>query len=413
MTEKKLTVRYSVLQGFYWMLAALSIVYMVPILEDKGFSSIEIGCLNAFRYTVMIIFQPWLASFVDRHVEKISLLLIIKIMVAVGLFATTAFWLIGPAFSSTLILFFFFGMTICCLEPMINSVSLQYIHQGKNVNYTFARAVGAFTWAVFCVFAGRFADCLGAQNLLGLQVVLLVLIGVTMFFMEPLKKERNTAKSSFSSQVHTVRFLLRYYHKYVLFLFACMLIYMGYSMNTIFLIDKVVMLGGTHTDYGLSQFILAIAELPIMLCFSKFRRYVSLDRMMLLCALFCVLRAFCTAHAQNVEEIIAFQILEVFGLSIYYSGSIYFIMENLPEGDGVKGMALLSVATAGVGEMAASFVGGFIEAFYGVSALMSVSVVISVLGFFVMIGMSSIGNYVNGRCRRYRCRRGAGFSRYQ
>ena len=46
MVERKLTAKYALFQGIYWMLAAVALAYMTPILEAKGFSSMEIGILN-------------------------------------------------------------------------------------------------------------------------------------------------------------------------------------------------------------------------------------------------------------------------------------------------------------------------------------------------------------------------------
>ena len=61
--ERMLTVKYAALQGAYWFLAAVGLAFVTPLLEGKGYSGLEIGCLNAVKYLSVIVFQVWLAAF--------------------------------------------------------------------------------------------------------------------------------------------------------------------------------------------------------------------------------------------------------------------------------------------------------------------------------------------------------------
>ena len=46
-----------------------------------------------------------------------------------------------------------------------------------------------------------------------------------------------------------------------------MFVFAAYNMNSTFLIDWIEGMGGNHADYGMAQFVLAMAEIPVALVF--------------------------------------------------------------------------------------------------------------------------------------------------
>ena len=73
------------------------------------------------------------------------------------------------------------------------------------------------------------------------------------------------------------------------------------------------------------------------------------------------------------------------GLGLYYSGSIYFIEENLPKADIVKGATLVSVATVGIGEGIASLMCGMIRRQIGLYGLMKAGTLANALSIFIFL----------------------------
>lgn len=45
-------------------------------------------------------------------------------------------------------------------------------------------------------------------------------------------------------------------------------------------------LGGNHFDYGMGQFVLALAEVPVVVGFYQLRKRFKLDHLMIICAVF-------------------------------------------------------------------------------------------------------------------------------
>lgn len=409
MVERKLTLKYAALQGVYWMLAAVAMAYSTPLLEAKGFNSLEIGLLNAVKYTSVIVFQVLIASFSDKYAKIVPIKYIVAVLTFVSIASAYIFWVKETSFLGTAIILMLFGATINCISPLIDSLSIQYMNHGRMLNYTLSRACGSGTYAVFCVLTGVFADMVGVRHILLLQIAIAFLFFICNLLMDKVNFDEKTKQDSAKenagknvtdgitetpeNQVHNAWYLLSHFPKYLYFLLGCMLIFMGYGMNATFLIDVVTERGGNHTDYGIAIFVLSVAEIPVALFFMKMKRRISVDKMMVICAVFCTLRAAATTFAPTILLVILSQCLELFGLSIFYAGSVYFVMENLPETDVVKGVSLINVATVGVGEATAAALCGVIKEAFGLRILMVTSIFVSLLSVFVMFVMLRAKKY--------------------
>ena len=409
MVEKKLSAKYALLQGVYWMLAAIALAYMTPILEAKGFTSFQIGILNFVKYVSVIVFQIWIGNFSDRHAKTISLKLIIGVLVMLCVITSYVFWVVKISMVGAVIIMLLLGATVNCVSPLIDSLSIQYMNHGRKMNYTISRATGSFTYATFCIFLGVFADRCGVTNLLILQVAMALLLLVVNLWMdkvdwsyvqenEEAAKTESNDESAFldDESVHKLDYLFVHFPKYVMFLIGCMLIFMGFNLNCTFMIDWVMELGGSHKDYGMAEFVLSFSEIPFALLFYQIVKHIKIDKMMVLCGLFCTLRAAATTFAPNITVLILSQALEICGLAIFYAGSVYFVMENLPKGDVVKGVSLINVFALGVGEAISSLLSGYIRTNLGIYPLMVVSVFVSALSVIAMLVMIRTPKYKKG-----------------
>ena len=106
-----------------------------------------------------------------------------------------------------------------------------------------------------------------------------------------------------------------------------------------------------------------------------------------ICAFFCFLRATATTFSGSVTLVILSQALELLGLSIYYVGTVYFVMDYLPQADAVKGASLINLAGMGLGEMAGSISCGLIKDAFGLRNLMLLSSGVGFVGVVVMVWM--------------------------
>lgn len=395
--EKKLTLKYCALQGAYWLLAAVGLAFVTPLLEGKGYSSLEIGYLQAVKYLSVIVFQVWIAAFSDKHARTFPLRWIMGIMGVLGIIAAGAMWILGRNFAVAVIIFILYGIAVNCLAAIVDSLSVQYMNHGRNINYTLARAVGSASWAIACVALGYFSDYFGVNNILLLQIAATIFFIVVAWIMDPVnfecdektdvsaKENKMTAKEN--QTVHSSVYLLTHYPKYLLFLAGCAFVFMGYSLNSTYMIDIIRRVGGSHSALGFGEFVLAASEVPFALVFIKVRKKIAVDKMMAVCAIFCTLRAAATTFAPTVLLVVLSQGFEILGLSIFYAASVYFVMENLPDSDVIKGVSFINVASMGIGQAIGSVLCGIIKSVFGLQNLLYVSIGVSFIGVIVMFMM--------------------------
>lgn len=391
--DKKVQVQYTLVQGVYWIFAAASTGFMTPILQGKGFSDVEVGILNADKCISMILFQMLLSTFCDKYARRLPLKYIIVGLGALGLLSTGIFYYAPLSFPGALVLFLALGASVNCIPTLIDSLSIQYMNHGQNVSYTFARGLGSFTWAVSSIFIGQFSNQYGAENIIRLQMVFLViLMGLVLCLAKVdfskavtnLKTEEEEAKKE-NETVHGFWHLLTNYPKYAIFIFGCILGMMSYTMGNTFLINVVQRAGGNDFHFGVCQFVLAIAEVPTAMLFMRMKRRFRLERLMILFSVFNTLQTAGTIFADNVYHVIFCQAFEMFGFGLYYAAKVYFVKENLPDADVVKASSLITVATNGIGTASSMVLCGYIKSVLGLSALLWIGTILGILSVVVMV----------------------------
>lgn len=399
-STKELNIRYFLLQVLFWGAAVVNYAYMTQILQSKGFTSVEIGVLNSAKLLVGVVFQIWLGAFADRTRYTIPLKYLIAVLSAGTGILTVVLYMAGHHFILMLIVSMGFGITFTTLQPLIDSLSMLYCSHGVYINYAKGRMGGSIAWAFLCVLAGLYCDWFGLKTfpLCGLFLVLLLASMACFMPWESIRKQnlvsekRKKAQTDQTIAPHTVSYLLTHYPAFTAFLIGSTVMFMGYNFGTTFLIDIFTSLGGSNTHYGIAEFVMAISEVPSAVIILKLRRKIPIQWMMVCCAFFMTLKNLIPTYADNIAVVIAAQACEMLGLGLYYAGSIFFIEENLPQVDIVKGTTLVSVATVGIGEGIAAFFCGIIRRQIGLYGLMKTGIFTNALSIIIFLWMCTLKN---------------------
>ena len=267
----KLNIKYAILQMMFWTCAASAYAYLTQMLQYKGFTDGQIGVINAVKLFSTVVFQIIIGVFSDRHAERIQLKYIISVLTVVALLLTSVFYEYKLSFVQTVTLFIGFGATFTCISPLIDSLSIKYMNDGRNINYPICRAAGSCAWAVACVLFGVFCDRYDANRLLILQMLFTAMMLAVLLVMDDTSscsdcralgaRERIAAANiteTRKTEVHTAGYLLTTYPKYRWFLIGSAVMFMGYNVGTTFLINVFERLGGNNFHYGLAEFVMAV-----------------------------------------------------------------------------------------------------------------------------------------------------------
>ena len=139
---KFLRVHYAAIQSVYWMISAIFMVFIVPLLRELGFTNSQIGILLAVRSFSCVFLQPIVATFADRNADRIPLKYIIAFIVAISFITTVLFMKVTFGFWGSIIIFAFLGASITALPPFYNSLAMHYLMIGCDLKYSIARGCG-------------------------------------------------------------------------------------------------------------------------------------------------------------------------------------------------------------------------------------------------------------------------------
>ncbi len=387
MEEKKneltgLQIHYAAIQSVYWIIQAIFMVFVVPLLRKRGFDNGQIGILLAVRSFTCIFFQPLVASFADKHVKTIPLKCIIAVIVLISIITTWLFMIIDFDFWGSCIIFGFLGASITALSPLYNSLAMQYLGIGKDLKYSIARGCGSIAYAIACIALGVIVDNLGVETTLLFQFAMLILsfcIVITFKTCSVESKKKNTIQKP-----HSTWYVLSHNKSYTIFLVASVMLFTGNNMTTSFLVDVVDKLGGTNTDVGYCQFVLAAVEFPIALCFMQLKKKIGTHGIMAICATFIWIKIIGILLAPTIPILIAVHAFQMVGAGLYWSGSVYYVNEHVDAEDRIKGQSLMAIFSTGVGSGIGSLISGWISKYYGIDQVILAGAVCAGIGVILM-----------------------------
>lgn len=382
--EKRLRVQYAMILGVYWIVMAIFSVFVVPLLRERGFDNNQIGILLAIRSFACIGIQPIIASFSDRYAKKVPLKYTIAVIIGISLIATMVLAYHNFGFLGTAVIFGFLGATINVLTPMYNSLAMQYLYAGIDLNFSLARGCGSITWAFCCIFLGYMVDAFGVESNLILQACVSVVSLLLILTFPKCEQPAGENRKSASVKVHSIWKIIKENRGFMLFLIASALLFVGNNMTTSFLVDVVDKLHGTNTDVGYAQFVLAAVEIPTAIFFMRMKKRIGTGNIMKICAWFIFIKTVSILLAPNIPVLIAVQAFQMLGGGLYWSGSVFYVNENISPQDRVKGQSLMTIASTGIGGGVGSVISGTIMNYYNIDALLMTGIVCAVIGVAVM-----------------------------
>ena len=279
-----LTLRYSFIQGFYWMNFSAIMGFASLYLLDSGFSNTEIGMIMAVAGIISAILQPIIAGYADHpsspSLKKIVLTLTL-IQMILGVLMLLSFR------KSILFTGILYGSTITLLQllnPFINSLGMESINQGKALNFGAARGMGSVAYAIMSYILGAIAEKAGAVSVpLSIAVLSLGFIGILVLF--PFHKTAVAVSVRKPAASSPLAFFIKY-KRFAVVLIGCIFIYLSHVLLNSFTFQIVESKGGGSAEMGTAMAIAALIELPTLFLFT------------FMC-IFRSLRARCTVNVSN------------------------------------------------------------------------------------------------------------------
>lgn len=382
--EKNLTVGFSFIQGFYWMSFAAIMGFSSLYLLDNGFSNTEIGMIIAIAGIISAILQPLFASYADKP-ESMSLKNMILGLSGIQLILVIILFL---SYQKLLVLTgVFYGCLVTILQlmlPLINSLGMESLNQGKTLNFGLARGMGSAAYAIAAYALGILIADLGARF-----VPISILAAYSAFLLSLLwlfpfeKTEKKTGKNVKKSGSSPIAFLRRY-QRFGIVLVGCIFVYISHVLLNSFTFQIVESKGGGSAEMGVSMALSALIELPTLFFFSFMLKKVRCDIWFRISGIFLMLKSLGTLLASTIPVLYGVQVLQLLGWALITVSSVYYVNSIMEREDAIKGQAYMTM-TYTIGSVIGAMLGGTLIDLAGVNAMLLFATISAALGMVIML----------------------------
>lgn len=387
LSEKKLNTNYSLLQMAYWVTSAVLFCFTTVFLQFRGYSNYEIGIVFAAGNIIGFVIQPIIAGYIDRTQRRtllrfirLTALLSMLLMLAVYLLPSGSVSLIG-AYSLLIA-----GSTL--LNPLCISLSFYIESWGCGINFSRARALGSFAYAVCNVALGMLVQRVSENAVPAVFIVFAALLGAATLLFNPgdrahrsmpeKKVEHNAEKPS------SLREFARENKRFMLFLVGTAVLYFTHSMICNFMIEFIRNVGGSSEDMGRILAFMTVMEVPIMLIFPKLTKRFRCSSLLRVAVIMFTVKELMIFLAPNIAALYAAEALQAFSFALFVPASVGYVGEVIAKHNAVKGQAFVT-AMMTLGSIFASYIGGLLLDTSTPKITLLVGVIVSAVGTLIML----------------------------
>lgn len=383
----KLDLKYATSQVFYYGTVCAMTGYASVYLLGKNFNNSLIGVVLALCNILAFVFQPIVASFIDKH-QEIELRNIISIIVMIIIILSGILYILPMNNAIILLLTVCIFSMITAMMPLMNSLAFVFEKYGIQINYGISRGLGSVSYALTSMIIGYAVESFSSHILPMFYIVLsLFLLVIVRLFTLPKNQnfnevEVNTEMKGDCTQLSLVGFCKRY-KKFIIFLIGFIFIYFAHTIINYFFIQIVNQIGGTSSDMGNAIFLAALLELPTMALFTKVNQKVNCGTLIKISVVMFLVKHVLAYFAMNMFIIYISQTMQLFAYALFIPASVYYVNNKIAVADRIKGQSMVTMAMT-ISGVFASFIGGMLIDIIGIHDVLFVGVVVSVVGMLIV-----------------------------
>lgn len=384
MENKSLDIRYACIHGFYWMICCAMTGYASVFLLDKGFNNAMIGIVLSVSNILAVVGQPAVASYMDKATKLTLRMLVSLILVAIIVLSLVLSFISNTSPLLLLLVIIVFTLMLT-MQPFINSLTFAFEKQGIHINFGLARGIGSVAYAVISLILGNIVAVFSPHILpyfyVGLSMCALAF--VYTFYLPGHKDEIVHEKRQEEHVQLSMKQFVQKYKTFMFLLVATVFLFFDHSIINNFFIQVVNHIGGNSADMGNAIFLAAVLELPTMALFTKIQKKVGCRQMMMVSAVFFSVKHILTYFAANMFMIYIAQVMQMLAYAVFIPASVYYVSQLVDAHDMNKGQALVTGAMT-LASVFASLAGGVLLDALGVSKVLMIGAIVSVMGTVFM-----------------------------
>ncbi len=337
---------------FFVYLSSASIVSLMPVYlnENIKMEVSQVAFYMSLLPILNLLFQPVWGGIADSLGNRILVLKFLLIMTGILSF------IIGLSESRivTLLLFSLYTIFMCGQAPIKDSITLGYIATVENSSFGIIRTWGAIGFAVGAFGAGFIADTLGINWIFYLGALGFFLSLLFINNIENLNGDRSKDKYG-----EAIKDLIK--NKVYIFI----LIYSFFFVGAFFSADQFYSLFVRHNGFSMNivgtlLFIAVCVEIPFMFFSRKIMIRLGLLNLLLSMALISVIRLFYLGMSSSFIDFVITGILRGISVGIFIPLFIQLISTITKPKVLSSALSLYSSATAGIGVVVFTLLGGLV-----------------------------------------------------
>lgn len=380
MKEKGLTVYYGIIMAIYSMgfvtISAFSSVYLLEI----GLSSELIGIVLAIGTTIAVLFEPITGILIDRNPKVSSK----KVILLLGfLIFTDGIVLIFAPFTTTIktIVFGVSVMFLMLAQPILNSLGMDTINSGINLNLGVSRSMGSMGYALGSYAFGAITAKIGPKSIPVAFSTLFFLLCLVLYFY-PVSNE--TKNLEIPKEKASIIGFFRQYKRLGVLLFGMIFIYFSHALINTFALQIVTPKGGNSASMGTASAIAAICELITTFFFTFYMKRIRLDIILKISGVFFILKTLFSLLTKSVIGFYLIQGFQMFGWGFMAIGIVIYVNEIVSSYDKAQGQAYLGMSFT-IASVLGSLLGGSIIDRFGVDKMLIVGTISATIGTLFII----------------------------
>lgn len=393
-TYRQLTIKYAFLQSSYWISQCIIYSFAAVFLQYKDFNNTQIGIVLSLSAIISIILQPAISAFADKSEKKTVRYIILTIILIV--FAITVIFNIwNNSFIVVATIFIIINALQITLNPLLNSIALEFMNNGYPFNFGLARGTGSIAFAITSYLLGHAVGRFSPGIILPFFLIsyVFLLIAAYVFRLKFTKKElggneekniKVTSDTNTNPPASVLGFFLKY-KRFTFLLFGITMVFYSHSLINTYLINIIENAGGGSADMGLSLTIAAALELPMMAAFTLIVKRTKCSTLIKISGFFFLVKSATIWLAPNVIAVHFSQGFQMLSFALFTPAAVYYVNSIISEEDKNKGQAMIGAATIGISGTIANITGGRLLDTSGVSNMMLLGTIVALIGFVIIL----------------------------
>jgi len=376
-------IKYAALQGLYWMIACVSIVFASVFLLARGYTNAEIGTVMAAGYIVGMLLQPLVSAAADRarRLNATAVLALAGLATAAAVCGLVVFPARSAALTVSYVLFMAFQLV---LQPLVNAYCFFLETPETPILFGIARGVGSLCWGIMSAVLGLLCDRYGTGVLAPAALILIAALMALLF----LCRHEGTARAPMPVAEHASgRTSFALSRCFLFLLLGNTFLFFGHAMIDNFPYQVITNVGGTSAQMGVFCAYAAMLEIPALFLFDRIRKRFSCEQLLRFGAFFFLVKSVALWLVRTLAGVYLANAFQAISFALFVPAAVRYAGETAGNRSANSAQSLVT-ATTSAGNILSCVLGGLLIDNAGVSGMLAVGAAASVVGAsFVLFGV--------------------------